>query len=331
MQKLPRLGLIGLGRWGGVYLRTLESLRDQCKLTHVATSRPATTAELPQGVKVTPRWQELVQGECDAVLIATPPHTHAEMVEACLENHKPCLVEKPLCLDVPTAKGLHQRIQSSEHLVLVNHILLFHPAYQALKKALSQSGETIRLILSEGGALGPFRSDTDALWDWCPHDLSVCLDLLQKQPLRMAALGGPPDPKGSPEAVSIRLDFPDGASAWIHAGRLQGQKRRGLSVFTDSHLYLFNDMALPKLTVSAVDFKKRYSGGIPDSLEMRPIEPLSTQSPLASVLTYFLEGLAGGDRRYFGLDLALEITRLLEECDHLLHLASPPEILREPR
>lgn len=326
MQKLPRLGLIGLGRWGRVYVRTLESLRNRCELTHVATSRPAHTLELPQGVKVTPRWQELVQGECDAVLIATPPHTHAEMLEACLENHKPCLVEKPLCLDVPTAERLHRQIQSSGHPVLVNHILLFHPAYQALKKALSQSGETIRLILSEGEALGPFRSDTNALWDWCPHDLSACLDLFQERPLHVAALGGPQDPNGSPEAVSIRLDFTGGASAWIHAGRLQAQKRRGLSVFTDSHLYIFDDLNVPQLTVSSIDFPGRYRGGIPESLEKKPIPPISAQSPMASAITYFVEGLLGGDRRHFGLDLALEVTHLLEGCKQHLQ-ASKREAL----
>jgi hypothetical protein len=46
-----------------------------------------------------------------------------------------------------------------------------------------------------------------------------------------------------------------------------------------------------------------------------PIRPVSTLTPMASMLSYFLDGLAGGDRRYFGTRLALHVTRVLAAAE----------------
>ena len=142
----PRLGLIGVGRWGKVYLRTLASLSDRCRLSGLCTSNPENADGLGPSVTVTPDWRALVQSDCDAVIIATPPATHAQIVEACLEAGKPCLVEKPLCLDVATAERLHRRVQASGVPVLVDHTQLFSPAYQALREAVVRGGELIERV-----------------------------------------------------------------------------------------------------------------------------------------------------------------------------------------
>ena len=312
-------GLIGAGRWGRVYIRTLLSLADRCRLTHLCTSRPERAGLVPHPVTVLAHWQALVNSACDAVIIATPPSTHAEILEACLEAGKPCIVEKPLCLDVETAERLDRQAQSSRVPVLVNHVHLFDPVYHALKQALNQAGQPIRLILSEGASLGPFRTDTSALWDWGPHDLSLCLDLLGAPPERIAALAGPPGPDGSPESICIRLDFAAGVSAWTHIGRLTSQKRRTLTVFTERRLYHLDDFSHEKLTVSPIAFSGRYDAGIPDVLEHSPVRPISQALPMSSMITYFLDGLAGGDRSRFGTALALAITRILARCEAAMH------------
>ena len=315
--RAPRIGLIGVGRWGKVYIRTLRSLRDRGTLTHLSTSRPEHAELVPHPVKIMPDWRQLVQADdCDAVIIATPPHTHAEIVEACLDVGKPCLVEKPFCLDVATAERLHQRIQASGVPVLVDHTFLFHDAYRALKHAVAAAGEPIRVIVSEGMALGPFRTHTPALWDWCPHDLSLCLDLIGHGPEQVAALGGPHGPDGAPEQLSVRLDFPSGACAWIHAGRLSPTKRRNLSVFTDTQLYRFDDLAAEPLTTAALEASHRDQEGMSAAPTPHSIPLASSRPPMVNVLTYFLEGLAGGgERRYFNTQLAVDVIRLLARCD----------------
>ncbi len=319
-----RIGLIGVGRWGKVYLRTLLSMESRCRVTHLGTSQPAHAGLIPYPVVVTADWEQLISSECDAVIIATPAHTHAAIVEACVTADKPCMVEKPFCTDVGTAEHLNQRIQKTGIPILVNHTHLFDPAYPILRQTIATAGEPIRLIISEGMNLGPFRKQISALWDWCPHDFSLCLDLLQEFPDRIGALSGPQSPDGLSEQVAIRLDFPSGACAWIHAGGLSPYKRRGLSVFTDTHLYEWNVTA-KSLTLARFDFSHRYAEKtdvFPDSLQRSELSFPQDSTPMAEAIAYFLNGIRGGDQRYFGTQLAVEVTHLLAACDEIFQTRS---------
>ena len=303
-----RVGLIGAGRWGQVYLHTFASLSDRCRLTHLCTSRPGASAMVGHPVQVTADWGQLIASDCEAVIIATPPQTHAEIVEACLNAGKPCLVEKPLCLDVATAERLDERIRASGVPVLVDHTQLFTPSYHALKASVRQAGEPVRALLSEGMDFGPFRTDTPALWDWGPHDVSLCLEFTGQSPLHLEALGGPCGPEGDPEMVSLRLDFRGELSAWIQVGRISTQKRRSFTVMTESRVYVLDDLAEHKLTV----------GPVSEPLERTPLAVGPEDPAMVHVVRYFLDGLSGGDRSRFGADLALEVTRVLAACERAL-------------
>jgi len=313
-----RFGLIGAGRWGQVYIRTLRQLGGRARLTHVATSRPRQVRPLAPTAALTADWRRVVRGPCEAVIIATPPRLHAPMLEACLAAGKPCLVEKPLCLDVPTAQRLQRRAEASRVPVLVDHIHLFHPGYEALKAALRRWREPIRRIVAEGLGWGVFRRDTPALWDWGCHDVSLCLDLVGQNPSAVGALAGPRSPRGEPELVSLRLDFPGGSCAWIQAGGLSAQERRTVSVFTDTRVYLLDEWARKPLSVSRADFPRRYVLRRPDALAPRPLPVGSRQPPLTNAVRYFIDGLRGGDRSRFGLGLAVEVVRVLARCEDAL-------------
>src|SRR6266508_2836503 len=316
-----RFGLIGVGRSGKVYIRTVLSLGDRCRVSHIGTSSTANASLLPYPVTVTGDWRVVVRSDCDGVIIATPPHTHAEILEACLQAGKPVIVEKPLCLDVRTAERVHVRAEAAGVPVLVNHTLLFDPGYQRLKEVLRTGGEAIRVILSEGAALGPFRADTPALWDWCAHDFSLCLDLLREVPLEVAALGGPVNLRGQPDLVSIRLGFPNGACAWIQSGRLSPERRRNLNVFTDQHLYML-DMARhgssERLTVCSFPFSSRDEAPAAAVGDRRAIVVFSDRSPMMNVITYFLDVLDGANRHLLGTALGLEVVKLLASCAGVL-------------
>ena len=313
-----RIGLIGAGRWGQVYLKTLPELADRCRLTHLCTSRPEHAALAPRGVTVVPEWRGLVLAGCDAVIIATPPSTHAEILEGCVSAGTPCIVEKPLCLDVATAERLHQAVQSSGVPVLVDHTHLFSAAYRTLVQTLCDAGEPVRVVISEGMGFGPFRTHTTALWDWAPHDVSLCLDLAGAAPRQLDVLEGPRGPDGEPELVAIRLDFPGNACAWIHAGRLGVQKRRHLGVITDTRVYAWDALASDALSVSSAAFAHRYRDGIPEGLERRTLAVPASAAPMARLLGDFLDGLAGGDRSRFGLGLAVEVTKVLAACEQVM-------------
>ncbi|HBH97457.1 MAG TPA: hypothetical protein DDX89_06710 [Candidatus Omnitrophica bacterium] len=305
------LGLIGTGRWGQAYLRTIQQLAQRCTLKAVCCRHHEQAAQLPPPAQIMEDWQAVVRSPCDAVIIATPPDTHAEILTACLEAGKPCLVEKPLCLDVPTAQRLHQLVVKSGVPVLVDHTQLFHPAYETLRRHLRERREVVRIVCSEGMAFGPFRRHTTALWDWVPHDVSLCLDLVGQVPTATLALGGPRDPQGVPEMLSLRLEFATGAIGWIHAGRLSPDKRRRLTVVTDRHLYVVDDASPTPLTAAAIDYVRRYENAQAEPLTLHALDSASTDPPLTRMLAYFLEGLRGGDRGRFGTALAVDVVRVL--------------------
>jgi predicted dehydrogenase len=314
---MVRIGLIGAGRWGRVYLRTLASLQQRCRLTHLATSRPEAARLYPRPVTVASDWRALLRADCDAVIIATPPALHAEMVEACLEARKPCIVEKPLCLEPETAETLRRRIDAGGVPVLVDHTHLFHPAYGVLKRALAASREPIRTIVSEGMGFGPFRSDVPALWDWGPHDVSLCLDLAGALPERIEAVGGPEGPDGQPEMVSARLDFPDGSCAWFHVGRLSPEKRRTLAVTTGTHGYWLDELSPDPLKAARLP-QRQGTDADAGALTWETLPVIQGPPPLTALVTYFLDGLAGKDRDRFGAGLACDVVRVLADCDESL-------------
>ena len=52
--------------------------------------------------------------QSQGVLIATPTHTHARMIELCLSAGKPILCEKPLSTDVRTALNIIEKTESAK-------------------------------------------------------------------------------------------------------------------------------------------------------------------------------------------------------------------------
>lgn len=303
-------------------MRTLGALKARCRLTHVGTRHPERLAGVTTDpVAVLPEWADVIQADCDAVIIATPPQTHVALLEACLKAGKPCIIEKPLCLDLAEAERVHRRVAERGVPVLVDHTQLFHPAYEALARALAQAGEPVRVACSEGMALGPFRSDVPALWDWAPHDVSLCLDLFGRAPAGVAALGGPRSQAGAPELVSLRLEFSGGGCGWIQAGRLSPVRRRTLTVFTDTRVYRLEDAARPSLEVAPLAFASREGAPRVESLSWAPIPFDAARAPMERMVSYFLDGVAGGDQARFGTGPALDVVRVLSACAQVLEPA----------
>jgi len=119
-----RLGLIGAGRWGRNYIKTIRAL-PAMSLCAVASRNPASKDLVDSNCRVTPNWRELIDPQLvDGVIIATPPDLHAEMLEAAIRARLPAMVEKPLTLNLPDALKLQSLQGEFSTPVLVDHIRL---------------------------------------------------------------------------------------------------------------------------------------------------------------------------------------------------------------
>lgn len=315
MNHLIRLGLIGAGRWGRIYIKTLNNLSG-VELTRLYSSNPESAAVVGPTCEITCDWRALIKaGDIDGVIIATPPALHAEMVEAAVTTGLPSMVEKPLTMDLDAAVHLQKVVKQSGALVLVDHVYLFHPGYIALKEQAKALGP-IRSIQSVGGNWGPFRPDVPVLWDWGPHDVALCLDLLGEMPTAVDAVRqlARETNEGYGEIVSLQLDFPSGVSAMITVGNIMQEKKRLFAVYFDGHVLMLDDLAEHKLIMRA--FK---GGTLADQTFGTPIS-VSADLPLSRAVEAFVAGINGGSRESFGIALGVDVVRVLNDSQSAMRL-----------
>ena len=102
-----RIGVAGLGYWGPNLARNFAGLPD-CELTWCCDADEAVcarTAGLYPTARATTDLQDLLDDpELDAVVLATPVPTHADLAVRVLEAGKHCFVEKPLAQSVADAE-----------------------------------------------------------------------------------------------------------------------------------------------------------------------------------------------------------------------------------
>src|SRR5262249_15885879 len=151
-----------------------------------------------------------------------PAATHGALVAAALEAGKHVFVEKPLCLDVTEAETLVRQANRSGRVLMVGHLLLYHPAFNALKTAVATGRlGRLRFIYSTGLSLGRIRREENALWSFAPHDVSMILALTGGLPERVIAAGGHYLSSQVADTTLSHLTFANGVQAhifvsWLH-------------------------------------------------------------------------------------------------------------------
>ncbi len=258
MAEPTRVAVVGTGRWGKNILKTLDALPD-CKLAY----------------QVTRERQSLLQkNDIDAVVVATPPATHAEIALPFIERGVPVFIEKPLAAGLEDAQKISDAAQKRGSIVFVGHIHLYNPAYQAAKEQLKNIG-AIQLLLGEGYNLGPYREDYSALWDYGSHDIYMMLDILGELPESVQAWGTAVLRPGTSlwDIAQIKLNFKNAAVGYILSSSVMPQKRRHLTVVGETGSIVFDDMLLEKKVISYPNAGNisypEYEAGMPLTLELQ--------------------------------------------------------------
>lgn len=250
--------LIGNGKWGKNYINNFNHSNVQLD------------------VSINRNWKEEINDKSyQGVIIATPPSSHIEIAEFCLQRNLPILIEKPIALSKIEILKLSQ-YQSP---ILVNYIHLFSTSYQKLKKSIDAS--KIDKIFSLGYNNGPKR-DYSSLWDYGCHDISMILDLAQEFPYKVYA-----EPIKTETGVlyNIKLYFNRFETESL-VGNGGKHPIRKLKIHSDGLKYIYDD-------------------------KMRPHyhEP-----SLYNAIQIFLGAIDGKEDFRLGLDLSLKITEILEIC-----------------
>jgi predicted dehydrogenase len=296
-----RLGIAGLGYWGSNIARNLDALPG-CELAWCcdtdAERRERMRSSFP-GARFTADLGEVLADESVvAVAVATPVPTHAALAELVLATGRHCFVEKPLACDVAAAERLVDLAAERGRVLMVGHLLAYHPALVALRQ-LCDSGELgqTRYLYSQRLNLGRLRADENALWSLGAHDVSAILALTGELPVEVGARGHSYVRQGIEDVVFAHLGFADGVTAHVHVSWLDPHKERRLTVVGSRRMATFDDME-PERTLTIYD-----KGFDPDaaaagdyvarSREQRS-PAISRREPLRIELEHFLDCLQGG-------------------------------------
>jgi predicted dehydrogenase len=237
LNEVIRLGLVGVGRWGRNYVRTIAGI-DNVELACAASRNPETTALVPPDCRIVEDWRSLVAStDIEGVIVATPPATHAEILIASVEAGKSVLVEKPLAVARSELSAIEHACARAPCTIMVEHTHLFHPAFRALKSEVANLGFP-RAIRSSAGARGPYRRDASVLWDWASHDLAMALDLVpgpaevrQARVIERQYIDGV-----AADRVHLELDLAQGISCDITVSTLDERHRWFAADFKDRTL-----------------------------------------------------------------------------------------------
>ena len=173
------VGVIGCGYWGRNLVRNFYELGSLSAVCDVHDESLDAMRRLYPVAATNQVDALLAMPDVDAVVVAAPAAQHYELAKKALLYGKDVFVEKPLALQVEQGAELVELARRHGRILMVGHLLHYHPATIALRRMLAE-GELgkIEYISSSRLNFGKLRTEEDILWSFAPHDISAILHLL---------------------------------------------------------------------------------------------------------------------------------------------------------
>ena len=296
---MTSVGMIGAGRWGFNWVRTLAArpdveLRWCCDVSPASLDR--VRAAFPR-VQTTTRLDDLLDDRTlDAVVIATIAPTHFDVAGRALAAGKHVMVEKPMTLTTADAHALTELADRHGKVLMVGHLLEYHPIVRRIR-AMIDSGEVgdVQHLVSQRLNLGTIRGDENAWWSLAPHDISVANRLFGAAPVSVQCRGQCIVRPGVEDVVFATLEYPGSRLAQFHVSWLDPHKSRKLTVVGSRRMVVFDDTATQKLVVHDKGFTR--DG---DAVELRQgnveVPEVDGTEPLTLEAQHFVDCIHTGKR-----------------------------------
>ncbi|MDY6835220.1 MAG: Gfo/Idh/MocA family oxidoreductase, partial [Chloroflexota bacterium] len=237
------IAVAGAGYWGKNLVRNFAALGNLNTICDADTQRLEDLKTLYPGVNTVTQYSQLLgDTKIDGVVIATPAVDHYSMAKEALLADKDVFVEKPLSLRVEEGRELVQIAEERSRVLMVGHLLEYHPAVLELK-ALVDRGELgrIQYLYSNRLNLGKFRTEENILWSFAPHDIAVILLLLGgEMPQEVSAHGGCYLNGDIADVTLTTMVFRGDVRAHIYVSWLHPFKEQRLIVVGDRKMAEFN-------------------------------------------------------------------------------------------
>lgn len=329
-----RLGQLGAGYWGKNLLRNFAGLRE-CELRWVcdpADAAQKVIAGTAPGAKATRDDADVLgDPDVDAVVIATPALTHAELAIRALDAGKHVFVEKPMALTVADAERMLSAADRAGKILMVGHLLEYHPAFVRVKEMVDggELGE-VYYLYSTRVNLGKVRKDENALWSLAPHDISIALMLFQDEPVSVTATGHAYLQPEIEDVAFLSIRFAEGRLAHCHVSWLDPHKVRQLTVVGSKKMVVLDDME-PSEVIRVYDKGVHWTGQYANYAEVFALREgdihiphVEMVEPLRVECRAFLDAITTGKPpRSDGRD-GLNVVKVLAAASESLHADGAP-------
>ena len=314
-----RTGVVGVGHMGVNHARIYAELAS-CTLTAVYDQNHDAAERIARKYRThAARSLEEFARLVDAATICTPTITHYEIGAYLLEQGKHLLIEKPIAETPIQARALSELAASRSCVLQVGHIERFNPVLTALENKLRNP----RFL--EVTRLSPYpnrSTDIGVVLDLMIHDIEIILHIVRAPLVSMDPVGIAVLSKGE-DIANVRFRFEGGCVANVTASRISRDTIRKIRVFQEN-AYLSLDYQKQDGVMYVLRDGAKGKEIVRDKVEIQRGEPLKIE--LEAFLQCAREGArpkVSGHEAADALDIALEITRRIEEADPRKNAAPP--------
>ncbi len=286
-----KIGVVGCGYWGPKLARNIHELGD-AQLDWVVDFREDRLShmrELYPHVQTTHDYQQMLSSDVDAIVIATPVVTHHLLAMEALKAGKHVLIEKPLAAKGSEAIEIAETADRLGLIAMVGHTFQYNRAVNAARDIIS-SGELgqIYYVNATRVNLGLLQPDINVMWDLAPHDISILLHILQREPTEVSAQGEVYIQKKRrlQEVAYLTLRFPVDILANVRVSWLDPVKTRRITVVGSKKMLVYDDIAdskimlfdkgveIPPYSDTPEEFHVSYRHGEETAVPYQWLEPL---------------------------------------------------------
>lgn len=323
---MVRVGMVGLGAWGWNVARNFATMRE-CQLVACCDSdvkRRESAARAWPGVKPVEDFDELLQQDIEAVVIASPAVTHYPLAKQAMLAGKDVFVEKPFALSVRDAEELAELGDKHNRILMVGHLLEYHPVVRRLRNMIQKNElGPVYYIYTQRVNLGRIRGDENALWSFAPHDISQILFMLDMEPTDVSARGQSYIQDGIEDVVFLSLFFENRVMAHIHLSWLDPHKVRKTTIVGQDKMAVFDDAeATEKLRIYDNHAEAPQAKSYGEAIQVRfgdiLIPRVETAEPLQLECKHFIECVANRTTPLTDSQDGLRVIRIIEAAQRSL-------------
>ena len=189
--------------------------------------------------------------------------------------------------------------------------------YIFLKKYIQQKKD-LNSIITLSGNFGPFREDVSPLWDWGPHDLAMCLDLIGEIPSKIEAKYNKLEfaSRKTKSNIFTKLSFSNNKYAELEFGNLMKSKKRFMKLNFANVSYIFDPIRYKYI-------QKENNFQLEEIDQKQITKDISFEdSPLEVLLKDFMKDIKINRFKINDLQLSISVIKIIEQIEMILEKKS---------